>query len=494
MAIQFTPLATQLIAYVANDKLSTDVSSNSLNKNIVLNSDYYSQSPKILTGNYGFDGYMGVPNLNGTGNAAKAAAYAGNVAYEWVDPALNPPARALYSALSTDNFFATYGVKALYADTIPVVFTHPLLPTSLSPDDFRITLNTGEVVTPIAASFIPNQEYNERQTIVLDGYWGNRIPPGSNGAIYPTQVDVVESDSPLLYVTANGFVPAVGSSIESKNPYLPGNGPMIVGAKLDYYSNLGEGSPLWLTASVANSGSDLYGSEAQYRLRVYTSAGFSPDGITAINPNDFSKYFILQASDGKGHTLSITQVGVSYQIGDFGSIKVLGIGDTGLKQSSYNPAYIQDFDNQYDIILSGDALAVSHLSAIRMPSSGAYSPVYNPGGPGNNVAAGPAINWTVPSSDQTFQISNDLIQASYVSYVEVDGPVMKDMAAGYPIGTYLGVAAIDTQTGYQVGAYIDPNGKHFYTSMPVENSFGEVSQNGLKIGLVGAAALVVQDV
>jgi len=495
MAVLYSPLATRLFAYIAKDRLSTDATSDSLNKNIVLNADFYAKDPKILTGNYGFDGYMGVPTLDGTMNATQlqAAAYAGNVAFEWVDPALNPPARALYSAVSQSFFLGLYGVKANYADTIPVVFTHPVLPSSLSPDDFRVILNTGEIVTPISASFIPNQEYNERQTVVLSGYWGNRIPPGSDGSIYPTQLTIVPSDTPLQYITDSGFVSAVGSTVESKNPYVPGNGPKIVGAKLDYYSNLGEGSPLWLPASAANSGFDLYGSEAQYRLRVYTSAGFSPDGITAINPNEFNKFFQLQAADDRGQTLLITQSGVTYQIGSYGSLKVLGLADTGLKQASYNPAYVQDFDNQYDIILSGDVLAISHLTAIRMPSSGAYSPVYNPGGPGNNVAAGPNINWTVPSSDQTFFISNDLAGASYVSYVEIDGPVMKNMSGKYPVGTYVGVAITDTLTGSKVSEYIDPNGKHFYTSIPVESTFGVLNQNGVSIGLVGTSSSVSLD-
>jgi hypothetical protein len=41
---------------------------------------------------------------------------------------------------------------------------------------------------------------------------------------------------------------------------------------------------------------------------------------------------------------------------------------------------IEDHDNQYDIILSGDAAAIARLTTIRMPSSGGYLPVVNPGG------------------------------------------------------------------------------------------------------------------
>lgn len=464
----YTALAKPLLDYIAADQAVNTTKSSTLNTSIIYGADFFSETPSILTANYGFEGYMGVQGLNGTGGLAQAAAYAGNVSYEAIDPSLQAPSRAYYSAVGDLGFAYTYEVVANSADTIPVAFSHPIWPPSVTPAAFAVTMNTGAVVTPLAASFLPNTEYNERQTVVLTGYWGNRILPGNSGAEYPVSVSIVTAPTELKFVTPRGLVSAVGLSVESKNPYVAGNGPRILAAKLNVFSALGESNPQWLTASYANSGADLYGSSAQYRLRIYTSAGFSPDGISSILPTDFGKFFILNATDANGNAVQITKSGVNYNIAGYGNVQVLGIADTGPVQTSYNLAYVEDHDNQYDIILSGDSAAIERLTSIRMPSTGSYSPVYNPGGPGNNPANNPAGPFTVPSSDQTVTITNNIQNGGYVAYIEIDGPVAKN-AQGQPIGTLQGVAVINNATGFTINAYVDPNGKRFYASFPVAN-------------------------
>lgn len=465
----YTPFATPLLNYIKADQSVTTATAITLNTSIVLGADYFTTTPSIMTANYGFDGYMGVPNLTGTDSAAQAAAFAGNVSYQNIDPSLQAASRAYYSGSSTQSVSAIYGISATLADTIPVVFSHPIWPPSISVAAFKVTMNTGAVVTPLSASFLPNSEYNERQTVVLVGYWGNRILPGNPGSEYPVTVSIVKSPTELKFVTPLGLVSAVGLSIESKNPYVNGNGPKILAAKLNVFSSLGESNPQWLASSYANSGSDLFGSSAQYRLRVYTSAGFSPDGISSILPTDFGKFFILSAKDSSGNDIQITQTGMNYSISGYGNIKVLGIADTGLFQSTYNLSYVEDHDNQYDIIISGDAAAIARLSTIRMPSSGAYSPVYNPGGPGNNLPGNPIGPFTVASSDQTVKITNNIIGGAYVTYVEIDGPVTKN-ALGQPIGLLQGVAVTNSASGYKINAYVDPTGKRFYSSLPVDKN------------------------
>lgn len=462
----YTALATPLLDYIAADQAVSSPLSSTMNTSIILGADVFAPTPSILTANYGFEGYMGVPNLTGTDSAAQSAAFAGNVSFEKIDPSLQAGARAYYSATGDQAFLGAYGVSVISGDTIPVVFSHPIWPPSVTPEAFQVTMNTGAVVTPLTASFLPNTEYNERQTVVITGYWGNRIVPGNTGAEYPVTVRIVNSPTVLKFVTPVGLVSAVGLSVDSANPYVSGNGPRILAAKLNVFSSLGESNPIWANASYANSGSDLFGASAQYRLRVYTSAGFSPDGIASIMPTDFSKFFSLAATDSSGNAVQITQSGVDYTVPGYGNIRVLGIADTGPLQSSYNLAYIEDHDNQYDIILSGDRAAIARLATIRMPSSGNYSPVYNPGGPGNNPASNPAGPFTVPSSDQTMTITNNLQIGGYVTYVEIDGPVAKN-ALGQPIGVLQGAAVINNATGYTVNAYVDPSGKRFYASFPV---------------------------
>ncbi|HEY7802905.1 MAG TPA: DUF4214 domain-containing protein, partial [Orrella sp.] len=267
-------------------------------------------------------------------------------------------------------------------------------------------------------------------------------------------------------------------------------GPRLLAAKLDAYSDLGEGSPSWQTASTENSGSDLYGTQAAYRLRLYTSAGFSPDGIASISPDDFAKFFQIIGLDDQGQEVLLTQANVAYTIAGFGEVTILGIADTGLQQSSYDEAYVEDHDNQYDIILAGDAAAIAQLQSVRMPSGGDYSPVYNPGGPGSDPENNPPGPFTVPSSDQTIAISRSGEAADsgddsavvstvgstvgLVTYVEVDGVVTRDADTGQPIGADWGLAVFDSATGHTVNQYVDPTGKVFYSSFAVSPDFSIV--------------------
>ena len=163
----------------------------------------------------------------------------------------------------------------------------------------------------------------------------------------------------------------------------------------------------------------------------------------------------------------LLESGVDYNIPGYGTVRILGIADTGLAQDSYNAAYVEDHDNQYDIILSGDAAAIAQLQTIRMPSSGDYSPVYNPGGPGNDPENNPPVPFTVPSSDQTVAITHDFDNGAFVSYVEVDGPVVRNALTGQPIGANWGLAVDDLSTGHQIHQYRDPDGKIFYASFAV---------------------------
>jgi hypothetical protein len=258
--------------------------------------------------------------------------------------------------------------------------------------------------------------------------------------------------------------------VASSNPYVAGNGPKIVNAKLNRFNDIGEGAPFVLGgSSFRNSGSDLYGSDAQYRLRIYDNYGFSPDGIASLLPSEYSQYFLLNARDENDNLIPLPLAGQAYEIGGFGTITVVGLADVGTAGNSENAAYIEDHDNYYDIILKGDLSAIERLADVRMPSSGAYKVVYNPGGPGNdpsgalNGSAGPGP-WTVPSTDHTIAITNDLDGSQVATYVETGAAVMRDPFSGQPIGTLLGAAVIDTITGATIWCYQDPNNSIFYAS------------------------------
>ena len=473
MALVYTRWADPLLDTINADIANTSTLASSLLTAIVYGADLFGDEAEFLTGNYGFDGYMGVPGLMGA-NAEQAAAEF-NVAWQTLDPALNPSLRALTSAASVVGASGTFATKLLLADTMPLVFSFPVLPSSLDADgsDFEVTLNDGTTVTPQIAGLLPNLEHNERQTVVIEGDFGNRITPGSPGARYPISVAIVNDGTPLQMIGRSGPVNAVGLSIDSSNSYVAGNGPRLVAAKLNRYSDLGEGGPVGVgAASQHNSGSDSYGDQAQYRLRLYTSAGFSPDGIASLMPDDFGRFFQLKATTQSGESITITETGVSYAIGDRGTITVVGLADLAPAGTPVNAAYVEDHDNYYDVILEGDLTAITALSAVRMPSANGYSAVYNPGGPGNSpdapgAAPGP---FTVPSQDHSIPISFDLDGARQVTFVETDGAVLRNPWNLRPVGHLLGPAVEDTVTGQTILAYIDPQKRRFFSSFAASSS------------------------
>ena len=473
MALVYSEWAAPLLDTINADIANASTLASSLLTPIVYGADLFDDDAKFLTGNFGFDGYMGVPRLMGA-NAEQAAAEF-NVAWQTLDPALNPSLRALTSAASLVGASGTYATRLLLADTMPLVFSFPVLPSSLDADgsDFEVTLSDGTTVTPQIAGLLPNLEHNERQTVVIDGDFGNRITPGSPGARYPISVAIVNDGTPLQMIGRSGPVNAVGLSIDSSSSYVAGNGPRLVSAKLNLYSDLGEGGPVGIgAASQHNSGSDSYGDQAQYRLRLYTSAGFSPDGIASLMPNDFGRFFQLEATTQSGESITITETGVSYAIGNQGTLTVVGLADLAPAGTPVNAAYVEDHDNYYDVILEGDLNAIKALSAVRMPSGNGYSAVYNPGGPGNSpdapgAAPGP---FTVPSQDHSIPISFDLDGARQVTFVETDGPVLRNPLTLEPVGNLLGIAVEDTRTGQTILAYSDPEGRRFFSSFKASSS------------------------
>ena len=489
MPITFTPLAENLIATITANKLSTSTKLASLFTPINYSADIFNSTPGIITANYGFDGYIGVPGMPNTDSESQAAALKFNVAWEYIDPSLNLNAgqRAYTSGADFEASESANGVAMLLDDTIPVVFSMPVLPTTVNTTDFAVTLNDGSVVTPVVVSMTPNLEFNERQVVVLEGEFGNRLQPGQPGSLYPTSVTIVNDGTPLELLSTTGPVSIVGATVASSNPYVAGNGPKLVGAKLNRFSDLGEGAPAILgTASIRNSGGDLYGADAQYRLRLYTSAGFSPDGIASLLPSGYANYFILRARDEQGNLIPLTLAGTPYTIGTFGTITVVGLADLTTVGTPENAAYIGDHDNYFDVILKGDLSAIERLADVRMPSSGSYKAVYNPGGPGNNPTGSldnstpPPGPFTVASSDHTIAITNDLNGSLVATYVETGAAVMRDPYSGQPIGTSLGAAVIDTVTGATIWCYQDPNNAIFYASFAAASAVATNLAGGLQ--------------
>ncbi|MCC2624927.1 MAG: phospholipase [Burkholderiales bacterium] len=376
-----------------------------LTEDILINADLWSDIPEIMSAGYAFEGIQGVPQGENYVIAAGGA-------WETVTTP-NPPYRALTSAAAPSGISVGFGYPTYYADALPVVFSWPVLPSTVLPTDFSITLNTGEVVTPYVASINPNLEFNERSVVVLFGSFGNRLTPGTNGAIYPINVTVVKN---LQLVGPNGPVSAVGLTKASTNAYESNSGPQLLAAKLSVMNIMGEGVGCCnaFSSGYPNNGVSYYGeSNAQYRLRLYTSGGFSPDGVAAVLPTDFATFFRIQVTSSNGTVSWITQAGVPYSFPE-GTIQVVGLADLGLAGSTLNDAYIEDFDNYIDIVLKGDVAAMRRITAVEIPASGGYKPFYNPGGPGNNPT--PGVIYTSPGPYKLQPVTMAIDNPLTVSY------------------------------------------------------------------------------
>ena len=227
-----------------------------------------------------------------------------------------PPLASYTSASTPAGVRLYYGENVYYSDGLPVEFSWPILPSTLDADDFKVTLNNGTSVTPQVTSIWPNYLYNERSVAVLFGHFGNRIPPDQPGAIYPTSVQVVRGSSTLELVgPGRRIVSAVGFSVRSPgSPYTaPGvppadrGGPTLVAAKLSRMSAVGNTAPKIFPQNLPNDGISLYGKQAKFRLRMYTSGGMTPNGVTPLLPTEYDKYFRVIAVTSSGKKVALTK-------------------------------------------------------------------------------------------------------------------------------------------------------------------------------------------
>jgi len=392
-----------------------------LQRPVLINADLWTDRPEILAAGYGFEGIMGVPGLFNAGDLNLAIEAGAGVNMDWagLDPV--PPLRNLTSAASPIGVAAAgFGTYPLYADAMPIEVSWPLLPGTVAPENIAITLNTGETVNPVAAALNPNYDHNERHVVVVFGRFGNRLTPGTPGAVYPVNVSFVEGNSSMMAVGPNGPVSVTGLSRTSSNPYVAG--PSLVGAKLNHFSPVGDSPPPALGGAFPNDAYTLYGDDAQYRLRLYTSGGFSPDGVSGFLPTDFEQSFRLHAVDANGNEVVITRTGVSYDLG-VGKVQVVGLAEVGpplespiVEGQPDRAYYVEDHDNYFDIVLKGDEEAIRLLQWVEIPTSAepGYTDIYNPGGPGRTPA--PGVAYTKPALQQKFAIALSLDADGTISY------------------------------------------------------------------------------
>ncbi len=365
----------------------------------LVEADYWSNEPMILSAGLGFDNIIGLPEIT-----EESVRQAGGSWYGGVKCTNGKaPTNDVYtSAAVAGNIWQAYKGYADYDDGLPITFSWPVATETVDPTDFQFTLNTGEIVFPHAAGMNPNWENNERSTVVVFGDFGNRIKSTEPGAIFPVRLEIVSDETPLLLIGPGGQeFNAVGLTWSTeKSPY--DQGPILVGAKLNYTGEqaAGEGGVFMMdqSAYMPNDEFTLY-DEGDYRLRVFTSGGFSPDGVTGLRPEMFEDFFRLHATGPDGGTVIMDKVGVEYRVKG-GTLRVVGLSDLGKAENHdkgiyYDGCYQEDGDNYIDIILVGDDAAARNITFVEIPSlEGGYRAFYNPGGPGPEPFEG--VTYTAP--------------------------------------------------------------------------------------------------
>ena len=380
--------------------------------------DYWSDEPGILSAGMGFEGIIGWPEVNEeTVREAEGSWYGSVMCTNDEDP----PAGAYTSTVSTAGIELFYKGTAEDDDGLPIVFSWPVATETVDLTDFQFTLNTGDIVFPNSAGMLPNWELNERNTVVVFGDFGNRGLSSEEGVVFPVRLDIVEDETPLLLIGPNGQeFNAVGLSWETDtSPY--DSGPKLVGAKLNHVGNeaLGEGGLGFGTRSgvLPNDELSLY-DEGDFRIRVLTTGGFSPDGITGLTPTMFEDFFRIHANGSNGELVLLEKVGQEYLVAG-GTLRIVGLSDLGQKENPdegifYDDCYAEDRDNYIDIILVGDEAAARNITYVEIPSlEGGYNAFYNPGGPGPEPFEG--VRYTAPGPADLEPVINALDNPMRVS-------------------------------------------------------------------------------
>jgi poly(3-hydroxybutyrate) depolymerase len=357
---------------------------------ILIGADYWTNEPEILSAGYGFDGIIGLDAPQLTFDLVREADGSWSQ-----DIDCGTDIRNYTSASLRNQLAAAYEQQTPYGeikdgargiDGLPIVFSWPVDTSTVNLSDFQVTLNTGDIVKPLAVSPFPNQEHNERNTIPIFGEWGNRLPSSDPNSRFPVKVEIVADETPLMLVgPGNVAVSAVGLSWENTaSPYDENNGPRLVGAKLNRIDGPMQGEGPGLPGFTSNDASVLY-DEGDFQLRMLTSGGYSPDGVSGVRPDEFERYFRVHATGTDGNTVIIDRVGQEYQL-QGGRLRVVGLADLGQPEGGdvfYDDCYDEDYDNYIDIVLVGDEAAARSITYVEVPSlAGGYSPLYNPGGPG----------------------------------------------------------------------------------------------------------------
>ena len=184
----------------------------------LIEADYWSEEPKILSAGLGFCDIVGASLF--LQSPEEIVQQAGGAWLSDID--CDTANTFTFTTTTTQQQLGLFYILqtpygelqdgSIGLDGLPIVFSWPVLTNTIDLTDFQFTLNTGEIVTPLAASSQPNWENNERNCVVVWADWGNRLPSSDPNARFPVKCEIVADDTPLMLVGPdNQLVSAVGT-------------------------------------------------------------------------------------------------------------------------------------------------------------------------------------------------------------------------------------------------------------------------------------------
>ena len=405
----------------------------------LVEADYWDTIPKILSAGVGFCDIVAINTPMLDQNSAQQAGGAwltditcGTDNGDFTTTSVSQQVQLAY-IYQNEPWILQDGAIGL--DGLPIVFSWPVLSNTIDVTDFRFILNTGDTIVPYMAGPWPNFENNERNCVVVYGEFSNRRPSTDALARFPVKCEIVDDGTPLMLAGHNNqVVSAVGLTWETTtNPYDPNNGPRLVGAKLNHVGSqsLGEATNNNLLSNFVgffpNDEFALYGG-GDFRLRILTSGGFSPDGVRPVRPTEFERYFRIHAIAPDGSTMLLESTDTVYTV-QGGTLKILGLSDLGQSSTSYDDCYDEDRDNYIDIIIEGDEAAARNITHIEIPSlAGGYDAFYNPGGPGTTPFPGvvytqpgpPDLEPVIMALDNPMRVNTAMLTATSTIYHDLN--------------------------------------------------------------------------
>ncbi|MEL6306823.1 MAG: phospholipase, partial [Chloroflexota bacterium] len=278
---------------------------------VLVGADYWRDEPMILSAGLGFEGIIGIDELTEEDVLSAGGTWYGSMT---CTSGQEPPTVARTAAVDKPGMAPLGTGNPDYSDALPIVFSWPVATETIDITDFEYTLSNGEIGELEGFTMFPNWEYNERNVVVVYGEYANRGLASEEDAIFPVRLEIVGD---LMLVGPGGQeFNARGLTWETDaTPY--DTGPSLVGAKINFVdpTPIGEGGVpalSLLTGAFPNDERSVYG-EGDFRIRVLTTGGFSPDGVLAVTPDDYENFFRVHATGVDGETVLLEEVGVDYE-------------------------------------------------------------------------------------------------------------------------------------------------------------------------------------